>query len=185
MDRWTNIVWRDGGGSLLAGFAYSFDAAGMITQQCATITGSPITKIYAYDSLDRLISVTSISSSTSHWSYASDLAGNRTQMVANGVTTTYALGVGDRLASWGINAENTVQYDTAGNVTNMAFGDGRTVSLAWNVRYQVTETRTNGIVVERHGYDALGRRAWTWDGAATNFFVYDGVQVLADVDRKA
>jgi RHS repeat-associated protein len=114
---------------------------------------------------------------------AYDLAGNRTQMTANGVSYRYTLGTGDRLASWGANAENTIQYDTAGNVTNMAFGDGRTVSLAWNTRYQVTESRTNGIVVERHGYDALGRRAWTWDGTATNFFVYDGIHVLADVDR--
>lgn len=58
----------------------------------------------------------------------------------------------------------------------------RTLNLAWDGQYRLTEARTNGAVAERFGYDALGRRAWTWDGVATNWHVYDGVQVVADVD---
>jgi RHS repeat-associated protein len=59
---------------------------------------------------------------------------------------------------------------------------GRTNDLTWNARYQLTEVRTNGAAAERLGYDALGRRCWTWDGSATNWHVYDGPHVVADVD---
>ena len=35
-------------------------------------------------------------------------------------------------------------------------GNGRTVDLTWNLRYQITEARTNGTAVERYAYDASG-----------------------------
>ena len=39
-------------------------------------------------------------------------------------------------------------------------------------------------MAERHGYDAAGRRLWTWDGSSgTNWFVYDGVHVVADLNE--
>jgi RHS repeat-associated protein len=182
MDRWTNIVWRDSSSNVVAGFAYGYDSAGLITQNVLTVNNALITYNYSYDSLDRLIAVTSASLATSVVTYAYDLAGNRTQMVDNAATSAYAFGSGDRLVSWGTNAENTVQYDVAGNVTNMGFGAGRTVSLTWNARYQLTSAATNGATVERYGYDALGRRAWTADGSVTNWHVYDGHHVVADVD---
>jgi RHS repeat-associated protein len=182
MDRWTNIVWRDSSSNVVAGFAYGYDSAGMITQEVLTVNNALRTYNYSYDSLDRLIAVTSASFATSVVTYAYDLAGNRTQMVDNAATSAYAFGSGDRLVSWGTNAENTVQYDVAGNVTNMGFGAGRTVSLTWNARYQLTAAATNGATVERYGYDVLGRRAWTADGSMTNWHVYDGPHVVADLD---
>jgi RHS repeat-associated protein len=182
MDRWTNIVWRDSSSNVVAGFAYAYDSAGLITQEVLTVNSSLRTYNYSYDSLDRLIAVTSESFATSVVTYAYDLAGNRTQMVDNVATSVYTLGIGDRLVSWGINAENTVQYDVAGNVTNMGFGAGRTVRLTWNARYQLTAAATNGAPVERYGYDVLGRRAWTAAGATTNWHVYDGPHVVADLD---
>jgi len=58
----------------------------------------------------------------------------------------------------------------------------------WNGQYQLTAVSTNGVECERNGYDAFGRRVWTWDPStgsgqvATNYFVYSGNQVIADVD---
>ena len=46
-----------------------------------------------------------------------------------------------------------------------------------------TSVTTNGTAVERNGFDALGRRVWNWDGTETNYFVYDGVHVLAEVGQ--
>jgi RHS repeat-associated protein len=62
------------------------------------------------------------------------------------------------------------------------YGVASRLDLKWNARYQVTEVFTNGIAVERNGFDALGRRVWNWDGSTTNYMVYDGVHVLAEVD---
>jgi RHS repeat-associated protein len=54
--------------------------------------------------------------------------------------------------------------------------------LTWNGQYQLTEVTTNGSECERNGYDVFGRRVWLWDGAQTNYVVYDGIQALADVN---
>jgi RHS repeat-associated protein len=77
------------------------------------------------------------------------------------------------------------QYSAAGCVTNIQYKGKsytRTFGLTWNSQYQLTAVATNGATVERNGYDAYGRRIWTWDGSATNWMVYDGAQVSADVD---
>jgi len=42
--------------------------------------------------------------------------------------------------------------------------------------------QSNSVAVERYGYDPAGRRAWTWDGTATNYHLYNGIHVLADVN---
>ena len=75
--------------------------------------------------------------------------------------------------------------DAAGCVTGMVYGGGgftNTASLSWDGQYRLTAVSTNGVAVERHGYDPFGRRVWTWDGTATNWFVYDGPNVIAEVD---
>ena len=76
-------------------------------------------------------------------------------------------------------------YNTAGCLTNISYSDGTGgmgVGLTWNGQYQLTATTTNGIAAEQYGYDALGRRIWTDNGGVTTYSVYDGAQVVADVD---
>jgi RHS repeat-associated protein len=76
-------------------------------------------------------------------------------------------------------------HNSAGCVTNIQYsgsGYSENIGLSWNSQYQLTEVTTNGVAVERNGFDALGRRVWTWDGTSTNYMVYDGVHVLAEVD---
>jgi RHS repeat-associated protein len=76
-------------------------------------------------------------------------------------------------------------HNSAGCVTNIQYsgsGYSENIGLSWNSQYQLTEVSTNGVECERNGFDALGRRVWTWDGTTTNYMVYDGVHVLAEVD---
>ena len=76
-------------------------------------------------------------------------------------------------------------YSTAGCLTNIQFTGKqyqRTVGLTWNGQYQLVASFTNGVAAERYGFDALGRRAWIWNGVATNYMVYDGPHVIAEVD---
>jgi len=79
----------------------------------------------------------------------------------------------------------TNSHNTAGCVTNIQYTGSNyslNIGLAWNSQYQLTAVATNGVECERNGYDALGRRAWSWDAGQTNFFVYAGVQVIADLN---
>jgi RHS repeat-associated protein len=76
-------------------------------------------------------------------------------------------------------------HNSAGCVTNIVYtgsGYSENIGLTWNGQYQLTEVTTNGSDCERYGYDALGRRVWSWNGTETNYFVYDGVHILAEVD---
>jgi RHS repeat-associated protein len=180
MDRVTNIVWRTGGGNLVRGFEYAYDAAGLITQKVTLAGSGTVVEKYTYDGLDRLAGETRLGSATSTVSYAFDLVGNRTAVVRDGVTESYTPGTGNRLATFG--AGGAAGCDTAGCVTALVFDASRRLDLAWNGRYQLAEARTNGAVAERYGYDVLGRRAWTTDGAATNWHVYDGPHAVADLD---
>jgi RHS repeat-associated protein len=78
------------------------------------------------------------------------------------------------------------QYSAAGCVTNIQYKGKdyqQSFGLTWDSQYRLTAVSTNGGVVERYGYDAVGRRAWMWDATAgTNWMVYDGSQVVADLD---
>ncbi|TAN38805.1 MAG: hypothetical protein EPN23_01550 [Verrucomicrobia bacterium] len=76
-------------------------------------------------------------------------------------------------------------YNAAGCMTNISYsgtGFSKNLGLTWNGQYQLTEVMTNGVSVERNGFDALGRRIWAADGLTTNYMVYDGVHVSAEVD---
>ena len=179
LDRLSVLTWSEPSSNTLVGLSYQYNLVGLITN-LMDATGAA--KAYAYDSLDRLIS--------ERWrepggqvvyeaAYGYDLAGNRTQSVVNGRTAAYAYGVGNRLASWSTNSFQA--FDGAGNVTNLQYYDGRTLALGWDSRYRLQEVRTNGVLAECYGYDSLDRRAWVSDGVETNYLVYDGDEVIADV----
>jgi RHS repeat-associated protein len=76
-------------------------------------------------------------------------------------------------------------YADSGCITNIAYsgaGFSQNMGLTWNSQYQLTAVTTNSVLAEQNGFDALGRRVWTSDGSTTNYMVYDGVHVLAEVN---
>jgi len=76
------------------------------------------------------------------------------------------------------------QYSAGGCLTNATYTAadyGKVVALGWNERYELTDVSVDGTLVERYGYDALGRRVFVSDGAATNYFVHDRIHVVAEV----
>ena len=80
----------------------------------------------------------------------------------------------------------TYGYNAAGCVTSITYqsaGGGQIAwALEWNGRYELTGVRSNGAVVETYTYDALGRRASVASDGTTNYFVYDGPHIVADVN---
>jgi RHS repeat-associated protein len=100
-----------------------------------------------------------------------DMAGNTTY-----ITNTVTLS---------IVTNGNYAYSDAGCVTNIGYagaGFSQNIGLSWNSQYQLTAVSTNGVAAERNGFDAVGRRVWNWDGTTTNYMVYGGVHVLAEVD---
>jgi RHS repeat-associated protein len=181
MDRITDIAWQADEGNTLRGFAMDYDNADMITN---VVHATGERRVYTYDSIDRLTGEQHLTASDTiiySAAYEYDLAGNRTQSVINGVTNTYTLGLGNRLAAWGVNAENAQTYDTAGNVTQITDASG-TRNLSWDIQYRLTQVAIDGTPVETYGYDPLGRRSWTSDGSVTTWHIHDGMHVVADVD---
>jgi len=77
-------------------------------------------------------------------------------------------------------------YSDAGCVSSIVYRGisypQTTMGLEWNGQYQLTAVRNNGSLLESYGYDPLGRRAWVSNGATTNWMVYDGQQLAAEVD---
>jgi len=181
LDRITSRVWRSAGGVVTQSFAFGYSSAGMITN---IVRQDGSQRVYTYDSLDRLIDETRYASDGSlifAHTYGYDLAGNRTNCDSLGYTYANNNDLQtDRLTSFGPNTTNL--FDAAGNITNIVFADGRTLSLTWNRQYQLTVACTNGVAAETYAYDALGRRAWTCTAGVTNWHVYDGPQVIADLD---
>ena len=187
MDRVTNIAWTAANGTSLGGFSYEYDAVGRIVSRNHTLGGATFDRTYAYDALDRLAADGDVA-------YAYDAAGNRMTRTENGETTTYTLGVGDRLASYGrarspsapqsIDGCGVYSYDAAGCVTRIERAGKPTLDLTWNGQYQLVSVSTNGAFAESYAYDALGRRVFTTTLEGTIRHVYDdNWQCLADIDE--
>ena len=177
LDRATNIMWKTASGTTNRSFGYAFNSAGMITNVSRENGGWTA---YTYDSIDRLLSEKQYASTgltySASWTY--DLAGNRTRAITNSVTNLYSYAAGNALTNFG--SGTLVQYDLAGNITNLQYSASRKLSLYWNSRYELTEVKTNGVTAEKYDYDALGRRARIIAGTTTNAFVYSGPHVVAE-----
>ena len=180
LDRVTDIEYRNAASNLVYGVSYVYDAAGMITQKVSRTAGATNVVAYAYDELDRLIREDDGATARE---YDYDLVGNRTaqRVIAGGVTnlTSYVLGTGDRLASWG--TQGAAQYDIAGCVTNLVRETAPAVTLQWDGQYRLVSAQVSTNTVT-YGYDPLGRRVTRTENAQTERYIHDGAHIIADTD---
>jgi RHS repeat-associated protein len=76
-------------------------------------------------------------------------------------------------------------YNVAGCLTNISYSGtdySQTLSLNWNSQYQLTSVTSATSAVE-YSYDVLGRRTSRAEGTSVEQYVYDGNQVVADLDE--
>ena len=108
-------------------------------------------------------------------------------MTTNGHTVNFKLGAGNRLTmnidQWD---SGNIAYDMGGRVIEFVdYTDNWWVDdvFAWNSREQLVymESIITGYLAY-FTYDPLGRRIRRWDSVSTNVFIYDGQQVVADLD---
>jgi RHS repeat-associated protein len=73
-------------------------------------------------------------------------------------------------------------YNTEGCVTQLNRANKVDISsLSWNAEYQLTGTTVGGVTVS-YTYDVLGRKASRAAGANTEYYIYDGIDLVAEMD---
>ncbi|MEK6282278.1 MAG: RHS repeat-associated core domain-containing protein [Acidobacteriota bacterium] len=157
-------------GNTLADFQYQFDAASSITQ----IIDGVGAHNYTYDTRDRLTAASHPNQTNEN--YTLDDVGNRT---ASHQGSSYTTQVFNRLT-----AANgaTFGYDANGNMTSQSDGSN-SWTYTWDNENRLKQATLAGAVSVSYSYDALGRRVQRSSSVSgTTKFIYDGVDVLRDLD---
>ena len=104
--------------------------------------------------------------------YTYDKVGNRTDLGA-------VLAPGNRLVKF--NGDSLV-YDADGNLTTRIRAGSPIQRLYWNSLGQLVAVWTSGADSVSFGYDGAGRRVRKWTVTLTTRYLYDGDDLLAELD---
>jgi RHS repeat-associated protein len=154
----------------IADAQYQHNTASQITQ----IAEPAQTRNFAYDSADRLTSVTNPTQTLESYSY--DGVGNRT---ASQISSSYSYQPFNRVVAIG---SNSYSYDNNGNLISKTDGSG-TWAYAWDYENRLKQVTRPDSTTISYKYDALGRRIQRSKstGGSTNY-VYDGEDVIKDIN---
>jgi RHS repeat-associated protein len=177
-DRVTSIVNKNGTGTTLSYYDYSYDNADRVaTESWSSQVGTVVysgSHAYSYDTTNQLLG------DGTH-TYTYDANGNRT-------LTGDQTGTGNRLTTDGT---YTYTYDNVGNLVQKATGTGTTWTYGYDDKNELTSVTeavggTTTLTVN-YEYDVLGNliqeQHWTSaTGTVTVRHAYDGSNAWADVD---
>ncbi|HYG83051.1 MAG TPA: RHS repeat-associated core domain-containing protein, partial [Pyrinomonadaceae bacterium] len=157
------------GATTVAGYQYQYDAASRITQ----MTEAAGAHGYGYDAADRLTSATHPAQTSESYTY--DAVGNRT---ASHLGASYTYQPFNKVVTVG---PTSYSYDSNGNLTQKVDAAG-VWQYAWDYENRLKQvTRPDGQTV-LYRYDALGRRVRRGSGGGWTDYVYDGHDVVKDVN---
>ena len=164
-------VLHQAGTTTLDGASYRYDPAGNRTSKGNYLNG--VTSNYGYDPLYELTQVTQSGSTTESYSY--DAVGNR--LSSSGVPN-YNYNASNELTS---NSNGSYTYDADGNTLTDA--NGR--SFTWDFENRLTQAvvpGTNGGTTT-FKYDPFGRRIQKSGPLGTTNYLYDGANIVEEVDN--
>ena len=174
----TGITDKNSGGTTLVSYGYTYDAAGLVTQETRNWdSGSDTDTLdYTYTNNDQLTGVTHTNDAFANESFSYDANGNET---GTGFTTSTG---NEQTASPG----NTYTYDADGNMitdTNTSTGD--TWTYSYNFAGQMTgavEKNSDDTVIAQatYTYDALGNRIGMDENGTQTWTLYDGSDPIMD-----
>jgi RHS repeat-associated protein len=138
---------------------------------------------YTYDDTDQLLSeARSKGGQSSLISYSYDLLGNRLTKNADGVITTYTYGAGNVLESEVTgSAVTNYSYDGNGNLT-LRDVEGALTTYTWDDEDRLIGVLNPNGTSETYEYSADGLRQKKVTPAGTTQFVWDGANVLQELD---
>jgi RHS repeat-associated protein len=174
----TGITDKNSSGTTLVSYGYTYDAAGLVSQETRTwASGSSTdTLTYGYTNNDQLTSVTHTNSSFSSESFSYDANGNET---GTGFTTSTN---NEQTASPGY----TYTYDADGNMITMTqTSTGDVWTYSYNFRNLMTgavEKTSTGTVLAQvtYTYDALDNRIGMDENGTQTWTLYDGSDPVMD-----
>ena len=153
----------------IADAQYQYNTASQLTQ----IAEPSQTRNFSYDSVDRLTAVQNPTATVESYTY--DAVGNRT---ASHVSSTYSYQPFNRVVIIG---SNSYSYDNNGNLTSKTDSTG-TWTYTWDYENRLKQvTRPDSITIS-YAYDALGRRIQRNKGNSWTKYVYDGEDVVKDIN---
>ena len=156
-------------GEMISSFSYTNDAAGRRVQR---VDSGSVTNTFGYNVRSELIEAVM---GTNRYSYRYDEIGNRQVVTNNGEVWYYLVNELNQYTNIHDGVTNVPGYDADGNLTNWAGW-----AFTWNGENRLRQARKGTTVVE-FAYDYLGRRVRKVVNGATNRFVYDGWNLVAEV----
>lgn len=142
--------------------------------ECGSFTPSS-TIVRTWDNLDRLTSETSEQGRVSY-TYRAD--GQRDPLQVQGLPGEVAgdavYNANNQLRNWGGEA---LSYDAEG-----ALQSHGATQYEWDVRGRLARITQGGTEVAAYGYDGLNRRIWRRTGARTQGYLYDGWDVVQELN---
>jgi len=174
-------------GNAVQSIGFEYDAANRLTK---TTLANGVTMNYGYDNASRLTSIVykrSDGSVLGDLAYAYDSTGRRTGESGSLAGTTMPTdatssvhNANNQVTAW---AGAGLSYDPNGNLV----ADGAH-AYGWNSRNLLTEVRQGsnvGPLVAAYTYDATGRRTSRSSGGATTGYLYDGWNVVQELNGAA
>jgi len=194
LQRLRDLTHAGPGGSAIAGYSFDYDARNQLTARgYSNSQGANQSEAFAYDANGQLTGVNHNGSQTDE-SYVHDLNGNRQDKSG----TAQTVGANNQLLNDGFFAYT---YDAEGNrLTKTALVNGQPTGEVTTYHYdhrdrmdQVAIVHTDGTsIIVDNLYDAfdhlIGRTETHYDAsnnvvsAVTNYFLYDGNQIVATLD---
>jgi RHS repeat-associated protein len=162
-------VLHQAGANTLDGASYTYDPAGNRTAKTNDLNA--VTSNYSYDPLYELTQVTQGSSTTETYSY--DPVGNRLSSLG---VPTYSYNSSNELTS---NSSGSYSFDANGNTLSDASGK----SYTWDFENRLVQAVNPGVGTTTFRYDPFGRRIQKSGPLGTTNYLYDGYNVIEDLDN--
>ena len=161
-------VLHQAGSTTLDGASYGYDYAGNRTSKTNYLNG--ITSNYGYDAIYELQQVTQGGSTTESYSY--DAVGNRLSSLG---MNPYSYNPSNELTA---TPSGSYTYDANGNTLSDPSGK----SYTWDFENRLTQAIVPGTGTVTFKYDPAGRRIQKSSPFGTTNYLYDGPNLLEEVD---
>jgi RHS repeat-associated protein len=175
----TSLVNAKSSAVTITSHAYSYDAVGNPIGMTEA-NGDVLT--WTYDALNQLTHEQRSGDNAYDLTYTYDPVGNRLTKLTGGVTTTYTYDAANELTLEDAGGTlTTYSYDENGN-TLVWNASGSRTTLTWGYEDEVLTAQPSSGDPVTMTYDADHMRRQRAEGAATARYLWDGAQILMDLD---
>ncbi len=171
--RVTKLEYVDASGKGIGAWMYRYDPDGNLLDQQAQ--GRRTT--YAYDGSGQLIEAAAPAGVVR---YGYGRGGGRVAMEAGASVTRYRHDGADRLVEAGV---EKLTYDANGNLVRRE-GPTGTTSYEYDAEERLVRVHGADGKSTAFGYGPTGERVWKRDAAGITYYLYDGLDVVQELDEK-